>query len=253
LRRLSAAILPPIFEHLGSEFETTPIGFRCAPTVITNDPSVIENAFSPSDQVVAKSLSLSNWTQNGKVRVFPTTSFNIEKTGTEPIKFYPTILQERINGEFEVRAVFFSDQYIAAKIENKKHPESPPLDWRTWSKSSVKISPIGLPDQIVKKCAQLMKMLGIRFGAFDLIVDRRGDYWFLEVNDSGNFLFLEERCEELFLLDAVVQFLSKKTEIDTFKIKPSTDPIRLKSFLKPSQEYIERDKKLHEEYSEVDK
>jgi hypothetical protein len=52
-----------------------------------------------------------------------------------------------------------------------------------------------------------MSELGLVFGCFDLIVTPKGEYVFLEVNEMGAFLWIEERLPELELLDAFCEFL----------------------------------------------
>jgi len=37
-----------------------------------------------------------------------------------------------------------------------------------------------------------MNIMGLRYGAFDFIVDKSGDYFFLECNPSGQWLWLEK-------------------------------------------------------------
>lgn len=52
-----------------------------------------------------------------------------------------------------------------------------------------------------------MEELGIVFGCFDFIVTPQGDYVFLEVNEMGQFLFVEE-WTGMPLLDAFCSFLT---------------------------------------------
>jgi hypothetical protein len=51
-----------------------------------------------------------------------------------------------------------------------------------------------------------MQRLGIVFGCFDFVVTPDGKDVFLEVNQAGQFLFIEEYCG-LRLLDAFSEFL----------------------------------------------
>lgn len=52
-----------------------------------------------------------------------------------------------------------------------------------------------------------MDDLGIVFGCFDLIVTPGGDYVFLEVNEMGAFVWIEEQNPEIKLVDAFSEFL----------------------------------------------
>lgn len=57
-----------------------------------------------------------------------------------------------------------------------------------------------------------MRQLGIVFGCFDFIITPDDEYIFLEVNEMGQFLWIEEILPELKLLDKFCEFLvsSKK-------------------------------------------
>ena len=56
-----------------------------------------------------------------------------------------------------------------------------------------------------------MADLGIVFGCFDLIVTPDGEVVFLEVNQTGSFLWIEEQNPEFRLLDAFSEFLIRAT------------------------------------------
>jgi hypothetical protein len=63
-----------------------------------------------------------------------------------------------------------------------------------------------IPPSVRQRCVELMQELGIVFGCFDFIVTPRGDPVFLEVNQMGQFLFLEAYTD-LPILDAFAEFL----------------------------------------------
>lgn len=52
-----------------------------------------------------------------------------------------------------------------------------------------------------------MKDLGLVFGCFDFIVTPEGEYIFLEVNEMGAFLWIEQQLPEMGMLDAFCEFL----------------------------------------------
>lgn len=55
---------------------------------------------------------------------------------------------------------------------------------------------------------------GINFGSFDFSIDLTGQWWFLEVNTQGQFLWLENEVE-LGLLENFARFIVSKD--DKFK------------------------------------
>jgi hypothetical protein len=68
------------------------------------------------------------------------------------------------------------------------------------------MEPYQLPGHLAEQCSSLLKKLGLVFGCFDFIVTPTGDYIFLEVNEMGQFLFVED-YSGLPLLDAFTEFL----------------------------------------------
>ncbi len=55
-----------------------------------------------------------------------------------------------------------------------------------------------------------MKKLGLVFGCFDFIVTPDNEYYFLEINEQGQFLWIEEVNPDIKMLDAFVNFLINK-------------------------------------------
>jgi hypothetical protein len=64
-----------------------------------------------------------------------------------------------------------------------------------------------LPEEVAARCREMMRRLGLVFGCFDFIVTPAGDYVFLEVNEMGQFLWLEESLPATPLLQTFCEFL----------------------------------------------
>jgi hypothetical protein len=79
------------------------------------------------------------------------------------------------------------------------------LDWRK-SYDELAMEPFDAPKPIIVACRALMERLGLVFGCFDFIVTPDGRYVFLEVNQMGQFLFVE-RYTRLPLLDCFTEML----------------------------------------------
>lgn len=54
-------------------------------------------------------------------------------------------------------------------------------------------SRLGLPQSVLDKLRQLMDRLHLAFGCIDLIKTPAGEYVFLEVNPSGQWLWLDDQ------------------------------------------------------------
>jgi glutathione synthase/RimK-type ligase-like ATP-grasp enzyme len=69
------------------------------------------------------------------------------------------------------------------------------LDYRNYNlEKPNRTVPFSLPENIELKLELLMKGLKLDTGSIDLILNREGDYVFLEVNPTGQFGWLSKSC-----------------------------------------------------------
>ena len=87
-----------------------------------------------------------------------------------------------------------------------------------------------------------MKRLGLNFGVLDFVVDHDNNIHFLEVNTSGNFLFLEEACPDLPLLDTMCQFLSFQDKSEMFVINNEKPKLKLAEMKSTVDKFITYEK-----------
>ena len=99
---------------------------------------------------------------------------------------------------------------VAAKLHSQLHVDGQ-VDWRAIRTGQMLVEPYQLPEDVEAKIRVFMRQLGIVFGSFDFIVTPDGDYVFLEVNEQGQFLWLEEYNSNFHMLDIFIQFLLHKS------------------------------------------
>ena len=73
-------------------------------------------------------------------------------------------------------------------------------------------------------CIAMLRKLGLLMGCFDFVVTPENDIVFLEVNEGGQFLWLES-ASGAPILDAFSDFLIRPRV--GFRWKPPQDPIRV--------------------------
>src|SRR5262249_28368643 len=66
------------------------------------------------------------------------------------------------------------------------------VDYRRVDPYTLQHTTIELPENIARGCLSMLQFFGLRFGAFDFLVDDHGDYYFLELNPTGQWLWIEE-------------------------------------------------------------
>jgi D-alanine-D-alanine ligase-like ATP-grasp enzyme len=52
-----------------------------------------------------------------------------------------------------------------------------------------------LPEDIGNKCLDLMRKLGLNYGALDFCITPEGEHVFFEINCAGQYLWVEERTQ----------------------------------------------------------
>lgn len=130
----------------------------------------------------------------------------------EEIKVAPGIFQEYIPKKYEVRVTVVGNKTFAVKI-NSQESNKTKIDWRRYDFANVTHCVEVLPNTIHCRCVQLVKELGLRYGAIDLIVTPDDEWIFLENNCNGQWLWLEKLLG-LSISDALADLLVK---LDTIK------------------------------------
>ena len=101
----------------------------------------------------------------------------------EALKVAPAIYQECVPGRRHVRAQCFGDRVMAVLIT------SDALDWRARLDSEMELW--DMPDTLHHEVLGVLRALGLRMGVVDLKLTDDDECFWLEVNQQGQFLFLE--------------------------------------------------------------
>jgi glutathione synthase/RimK-type ligase-like ATP-grasp enzyme len=183
------------------------IGFSIPNTLITNDFDKVQS-FLKKEVVVAKPLreALIESDDSEKV-IFTSRIENITEADKLGVETVPVIYQNEILKEADIRVTVIGNQVYAVKILSQEHVDTK-TDWRRGSRIDLPHHIHELPPQIHEKCITLVQELGLRFGAIDLILDKVGQYWFLEVNPNGQWAWIQNRTR-LPLTQAIVDELEK--------------------------------------------
>lgn len=103
----------------------------------------------------------------------------------------PVVLQQYIEKDFEVRHTVVAGNHFSCKIDSQKSSRAS-VDWRRYDLGNTPHETIEAPEGIRNSIAALMEKMGIEYAALDFVVDRQGEWWFLELNSNGQYLWIEE-------------------------------------------------------------
>jgi glutathione synthase/RimK-type ligase-like ATP-grasp enzyme len=107
----------------------------------------------------------------------------------ELLRYAPVIFQEYVPG-VDLRITLVGDQLFAAEIDARH--TSYPVDMRMVVGEG-HVAAVKLPAQLRRCLLALQARLNLRYGAIDMRRSDDGEYFFLEVNPAGQWLFVEQR------------------------------------------------------------
>jgi len=182
-------------------------GFQIPETLMSNDPAEIRTFVrARAGRVVYKAFFPFSWKSPEGLATLFCSPVSLDDFPEDVIlAAVPGIFQALVDKAYEIRVTAMGRRLFTVKIHSQQVPTAR-LDWRA-ATESVRLEPFTLPGPVEKACHAVMKDLGIVFGCFDLVVTPGGDYVFLEVNEMGAFLWLEEQLPELLLADAFCELL----------------------------------------------
>lgn len=169
----------------------------CMPKSFIGNNDTFENIGRPR---IIKPISI------GKIQTEKGTSIiqtNImhENDQYDDLGLTPIYVQEYIEKAYEVRITVVDEVFYAVKIISDNL-----IDWRCGTNS---YELIDVPTEIKIKIKGLMYDFGLQFGAIDYIVDKDGNWFFLEINPNGQWHWLEH-CLNLTISDSIMNILFGK-------------------------------------------
>jgi glutathione synthase/RimK-type ligase-like ATP-grasp enzyme len=108
------------------------------------------------------------------------------------VKFCPSYFQQKIDKKADIRVTVVGEKLFSAKINSQEYKETA-IDWRKGDNIRLDYNKIKLPVVIRNKCIDMTKKLGLTFSAIDLILSKKDEYIFLEINPNGQWAWIENR------------------------------------------------------------
>jgi glutathione synthase/RimK-type ligase-like ATP-grasp enzyme len=185
-------------------------GLSYPETLVSNDPQEIRRFIGRHGRLIYKSFARYTWTESSSGKKFALWAHMID--ADMPIEdaslaVCPGIYQAYVDKKYDVRVTVIGERMFAVRIRPAAGGVAP--DWRPHALTNeIRLDAITLPATYESKLKLLMRRLNIAFGCVDLVVDHEGEIHFLEVNQSGDFLFAEELDSSLPLLRAMCSMLA---------------------------------------------
>ena len=169
------------------------LGILVPDSLITDSPeAALDFCRDHGGDIIYKALTWFNKDIDDKSYMIYTNRLNeaLLRSKLGHIKQAPCLFQEYVSKKFELRAVVVGDRIFAVSFDSQASPFSS-VDWRRYDFDNVAHKQHALPDEVAQQLHRLMRELGLVFGCIDLIVTPEGKYVFLEVNEAGNWMWLD--------------------------------------------------------------
>lgn len=170
------------------------LGFKIPKTLITNCKNELIDFYKKnSEKIIIKPLSQSiiDIGENQQEHIFTNILSQEQIKNLENFDLTPCIYQEYIEKDSEFRITVINKKVFVAEIDSQVE-EMSKTDWR---KGNLKFYKSSLPEDISMKCVQLVKELNLSFGAIDIIKNIKGEYFFLEINPNGQWVWIENETK----------------------------------------------------------
>lgn len=169
------------------------VGLTVPETVLTNDITVVQELGSRHAEIITKSIYYAGFGWGGKQYGCFTYVLSPDELGgltSEDLAYSPAMFQQRITKAQELRVTVIGDVVIACEIQTQPNTLEN-IDWRIDNIEEVPHKLVELPEVIGSRLKKMLSIMGLNFGAFDLIVDETGTYYFIEVNPNGQYYWVE--------------------------------------------------------------
>lgn len=186
-------------------------GLRFPATLMSSDPAEIRRFAGVHQRVVYKPFQTHSWLDAASGKMFSTYARVVDAEmlrDDASLRQCPGIYQAVVHKRHDVRVTLIGDRAFPVQLDTP--PQDDFIDWRIASLAdTMRAKPAELSAAMLAGLQRLMRELGIVFGCVDLAIDAAGDAHFLEVNQAGQFLFLEQAVPSMPMLQAMCAMLAQ--------------------------------------------
>jgi hypothetical protein len=109
----------------------------------------------------------------------------------------PTLFQQRIEKSSDVRICYLDGALTAVELIAVEQGQQR-LDIRRDNMKDVKYRILEVPSAVKRSLCKLVRSYKLRFAAIDFVIDKRGNWVFLEINPNGQWAWLDLEGEANF-------------------------------------------------------
>jgi hypothetical protein len=190
-------------------------GLKIPDTLMSNDYSTIRDFLKEHQgEVIYKASHQAAWRRESSQTDYRIYTSKITPEDIEPplsVINCPGTYQRLIPKQSELRITFFGATFFAMRIYSQQTAMGK-LDWRSDVAREAITESVTLSETLVEQLREIVTTLGLLHGSVDIIEGIDGQLYFLEVNEMGQFLWLEDFHPDLRLLAAAAAFSLEPSE-----------------------------------------
>jgi glutathione synthase/RimK-type ligase-like ATP-grasp enzyme len=178
-----------------NQAENKLVQYRAALTLGIATPATAvasDRASLPADlahRIVVKPLGPGHFTSgSGEGRVLYANMATLDETLLDDLPGAPFIVQDRIEARTHLRVVTVRGSVWACAVD----ASDVPFDWRRRAAAQRSFSPARPPVEVTDGARRISEHLRLGYTSQDWVIDHAGTAWFLDLNPSGQWLFLPE-------------------------------------------------------------
>jgi hypothetical protein len=160
------------------------VGLAIPITLMTNDPDEARHFWRHHEgKVIYKQFCVlpDAWRETRRLRPE-------EAERADAIRLTPVIFQRHVEAVADIRVIAIGSDFYAASTDVRKGEY--PVDVRM--NLDARYEAHKLPSSVEDGLRDLMRRLGLEYGAIDLRLTPDGSYVFLEINPAGQFFYIEQ-------------------------------------------------------------
>jgi hypothetical protein len=197
------------------------VGFAIPRTLATNDPDAAREFLSTlTEGAIYKPFQAPtrNVAEEGQPAAWATVFTNrLDERALsrlDGVRVAPCIFQELIPKAVELRVTAIGHRVFATAIHSQVNEKSAVDFRRHYGLGETPYAVHELPPEVTEHCLALNRALGLVYGSIDLVLTPDGRYVFLEVNEQGQFGWLEEMTGQPLLEHLCEMLIQGRADYD---------------------------------------
>ncbi|MFA6057241.1 MAG: grasp-with-spasm system ATP-grasp peptide maturase [Taibaiella sp.] len=194
-------------------------GLKIPATIVTNSKEKLRVFIREHKEIITKTIAeVHSFNDDGKLYVMGTTQLK-EKDWDEkvPDLFFPSLFQQLISKAIDIRVFYLDGKFYAMAIFSQRRKEAQ-IDFRAYDfENPDRMVPFKLPDLVETQLLNLINDLQMTHCSIDMVKDKSGYFYFIEINPVGQFGMVSKPCN-YYLEREVALYLLKRSKEKSYEI-----------------------------------